>query len=85
MKRIFAAFCVICITFVSITGCQIFTRRYGGTTNITLPVNHQFWDCSWKDNNLWVVTYDVNTKKYHYTEYSVFGVIEGEVVIKEQP
>jgi len=86
MKKIFL---IIAIAF-AITSCTENQRakKYGGTTEYTVPTDKQFVNATWKGDNLWIITADRDTnhtpKTYYMDEKSSYGVWEGTVVIREQ-
>lgn len=59
-------------------------KAFGGKVEITKPQPHwELINITWKQENLWVLWYDPKTDICHFKEDSSFGIIEGEVVIKE--
>ncbi len=62
-------------------------RAFGGTQTIDLSLNKKLIDVTWKQNDLWILTRDaVNgdiQEQYSFKEKSSFGLIEGEMIIKE--
>jgi len=85
MKKIFIAF-AIAIMCMACTPNEI-TRNYGGKTTINLEPGQRLVECTWKDNNIWILTepmdsdYVPKTKKF--TESSGWGCLEGEVTFIE--
>jgi hypothetical protein len=61
---------------------------WGGTATVTVPAGEKFVNVTWKDANLWIVTRKAEPGEkpqvYHFREKSVYGVMEGNVVIQEQ-
>jgi hypothetical protein len=60
----------------------------GGTATVTVPVGEKFVNITWKNDNLWIVTRKAEPGEkpqvYHFREKSVYGAMEGDVVIQEQ-
>jgi hypothetical protein len=74
------------IVLISCTGQQM-AKQYGGKTTINLTPNERLINITWKDDNsLWILTKNDTTQpqEYKFKENSAFGLIEGEVIIKEQ-
>lgn len=73
-------------------GCteNVRTSIWGGTAHIAIPVNRKFVNITWKMQgpSLWVVTRDRGPsdtyETYYFSESSNFGVLQGEVIIKEE-
>lgn len=89
MKRIkkIIAVCLL-IGVLGLTGCQSMTRSLGGTTILTLEPNTKLELITWKDDDsLWYLTRpmreDEEAETHVYKQNSNFGLIEGEVIIKE--
>lgn len=66
---------------------QAITKTMGGTTTVILEPNRKLVSLSWKDNNLWVLSRNMEPREtpdtYHYDERSRFGVLEGRVIVIE--
>lgn len=90
----FAAIALVVIVVVVglgrlLLGCsQIKARMLGGTKTIELESNNKLVNCTWKDNNIWILTTDRSTnelpKTYKFSERSLAGVLQGTVVIQEK-
>lgn len=71
------------------TGCtaQNFTRSYGGSMTVNLPVNQKLEEITWKENSLWYLTKpmtDDDIAEVHtFQQSSSFGIFEGTVTIIE--
>lgn len=81
---------LICVGFVSCTDNSR-ARVWGGTETITLEPGVRLVNITWKGGeksttSLWLLTKKDTTKPstYSFKEKSSFGVMEGEVIIKEQ-
>jgi hypothetical protein len=79
---------VIMLIVSLITGCdQWATRKFGGTTSIELNNGQRLVNVTWKDSNIWVLAKDNATTPpalYTFQEYSMYGVLNGKVIIKEK-
>lgn len=95
MKNKIVAFtAVVVLMAVLFIGCTQNQRAYtfGGTAKIIIPSNRKFVNITWKsadgDSNIWVVTRDRKSgdtfETYYFNESSNFGIMQGEVVIKEE-
>ncbi|MFZ5724435.1 MAG: hypothetical protein ACOY33_12345 [Pseudomonadota bacterium] len=62
---------------------QIFVKRYGGVMPISTPDNRLHLGITWKDDNLWVESWDPQENKCYFTEYSRSHVLQGSVVISD--
>jgi hypothetical protein len=77
------------ITLLTITSCTENSRakNFGGTAEIVLPVNKKLVTATWKDDNLWYLTRDMQESEeaetYEFHEESSFGMMEGTYIIKE--
>lgn len=61
---------------------QIFVKRYGGVMRIQTPEGMMHMGATWKDDNLWIETYDPATNTCIFSEYSKGNMLEGRVIIK---
>ena len=63
------------------------TKAFGGTMTVQIPCDQQVFDVTWKGENLWYATQpagsDWKPVQKRFTEYSSYGVIQGEVVLNE--
>ena len=62
---------------------QIFVKRYGGVMTVSGTSGHLHLGSTWKDDNLWVESWDPETNKCYFSEYARSGMLEGSVVIKD--
>ena len=60
-------------------------RLYGGKTTIQLESNQVFKNITWKKDDMWILYKDTITNNYIFSEYSSFGILEGEVIIETKP
>lgn len=77
------------LVFAIITFTEnVTTRKLGGTMTIQLPAGQRFVNAAWKDadNSLWVISRPGTSEPttYTMTQHSVFGILEGKVIIKEK-
>ena len=61
---------------------QIFVKNWGGVMHIKTPAGRYHLGTTWKDDNLWVETYDPEDNSCHFNEYSRGDLLQGEVVIR---
>ena len=72
-----------------LTGCtdNQRTKAFGGSMTVQIPCDQQVFDVTWKGEDLWYATQpapsDWKPAQKRFTEYSSYGVIEGEVVLNE--
>jgi hypothetical protein len=61
-------------------------RQFGGTEYIDLPAGTRLSNITWKEDQLWVLTRPDTTAPTTYTlqEKSSWGVLEGQVIIREK-
>lgn len=85
-KAILTLIFLAAIGILILRGCNSWSKKYGGNTTVRLEPNQRLLDCSWKDNNLWILTEmgSTNPKTYIYREHSNVGIVEGQVTIIEQ-
>lgn len=92
MGIVLAMFFVIALAFICARGCvgckQIIAKHYGGTVTYKLDEGRKLINCTWKENEFWMLTETRPTneapKEYQFVEKSVMGVLQGTVIIKEQ-
>jgi hypothetical protein len=62
-------------------------KGWSGTATIDLPKGQKLVNVTWKETQLWYLTRPMNSldsvETYTFKESSSFGIMEGEVVIKE--
>lgn len=54
-------------------------RKFGGTETVKLPENRVLVNCTWKQDDLWLLTKDTITGKMYFNEKSSWGLIQGEI------
>ncbi len=96
MKKILTVWISAITVMTLIFGCneQEMARNYGGTETIVLEKGARLVNITWKSSgangttasSLWILTKQDTTKPvtYSFKEKSGFGVMEGQVIIKEQ-
>ena len=57
-------------------------RNFGGTETVKLPKNRVLVNCTWKQDDLWLLTKDTTTGKMYFNEKSSWGMMEGEINFK---
>lgn len=77
MRKIF----ILAIAIVSLASCTANerARRFGGTETIDIPEGRILVNCTWKQNDLWLLTKDTTTGKMYFNEKSSWGMVEGEI------
>lgn len=61
---------------------QVFVKHWGGVMTVTVPDGHYHMMATWKDDNLWVESYEPSSNTCHFREYSKGAMLEGKVLIK---
>ena len=80
---------ILTISLVCLTCCdQAITKKYGGTTTITLEKGEKLVEATWKDDgNLWYLVEPMDSdyvpKTKVFKESSMYGVLEGKVIFVE--
>lgn len=77
---------LILLVSISLLGCTENQRakQFGGNFDVELPKGQVFKNAAWKETSLWILTEDTLNKNYIFKEYSSFGILEGEVIIKNK-
>lgn len=81
MKNFLILLAVAILTLASCTDNQR-ARQFGGTETIDIPEGRILVNCTWKQDDLWILTKDTTTGKMYFNEKSSFGVLEGEINFK---
>lgn len=85
MKR--ASVLILFMLFMSLTGCNALSRKFGGSTDSKLPCGRKLVNVTWKESSLWVVSRPMRAgeepESYTFQEDSNLGVLEGSVTISE--
>lgn len=61
---------------------QLFVKRFGGVMSLSMPDGHLHLGATWKDDNLWIESYDPENNTCHFREYSKGNMLQGKVTIK---
>jgi len=75
--------------FVAMTACTDNQRAkvFGGSMSVQVPCDQQVFDVTWKGEDLWYATQPAPSgwtpQSKRFTEYSSYGMIQGEVVLNE--
>lgn len=63
------------------------TKAFGGSMSVQIPCDQQVFDVTWKGEDLWYATQPAPSgwtpQMKRFTEYSSYGMIQGEVVLNE--
>jgi hypothetical protein len=86
MKKGILAFLVLASALTSCTQNQR-AKKLGGTSTINLPQGQKLVNVTWKDNQIWYLTRQMNSadsaEAYTFQEKSSYGIMEGTVILKE--
>lgn len=84
MKKLLIFLIIPTITSCTQNSCS---RKYGRTTVIDLPENKKLVTATWKDDDLWLLTSEMDSsyipKTHKFQEKSSYGILEGTIIIKE--
>ena len=90
MKKVWTKTIILAITIflaIVLSGCNNLARSWGGTVTIDLEPGKKLENVTWKESSLWILTTEMEpgdtAKTYYFEEDSNFGLLEGEVIIKE--
>jgi hypothetical protein len=61
---------------------QIFVKEWGGVMTISTPDGQQHMGITWKDEHLWVESYNPADNTCEYREHARGNLLEGKIVIK---
>jgi len=61
---------------------QVFVKQYGGVMSVTVKEGRRFLSATWKDENLWLLTYDPRSHTCYFNEYSKGNLLQGRVTIR---
>lgn len=63
------------------------TKAFGGEMKVTVPCDQVVFDITWKGEDLWYATQPAGQgwrpEKKVFTEYSSYGLVQGQVVLLE--
>lgn len=60
-------------------------RMMGGSETIVLRPGYKFINATWKEHDLWIIAFDSTTGNHVIYEKSNFGLLEGQILIKNKP
>ena len=60
---------------------QILVKRWGGVMHISVPEGQRHIGVTWKDDHLWMESYDPGSNTCEFREYSRGDLLQGRVVI----
>jgi uncharacterized lipoprotein YehR (DUF1307 family) len=94
MKKILLYLVIAILFMIAVTSCtqNEMTRRFGGTETVELSPGQRLINITWKGDSkespsLWILTkYDTTSlpTTYSFKESSSYGIMEGEVIVKEK-
>lgn len=61
---------------------QVFVKRWGGVMHVETRRGYYHLGATWKDDNLWVESYNPADNTCHFNEYSRGNLLEGEVIVR---
>jgi hypothetical protein len=61
---------------------QVFVKRWGGVMVIKTSEGRLHLGSTWKEDNLWIETYDPETNTCTFNEYSKGNLLQGKVTIE---
>jgi hypothetical protein len=61
---------------------QILVKRWGGVMHVSVPDGQRHLGVTWKDDNLWIESFDPASNTCEFREYSRGDLLQGLVVIK---
>ena len=88
VKKLMAAIIIASLVFISATLAyffhyqQILVKEWGGVMTLSTPTGQQHIGITWKDENIWVESYNPVDNTCEYREHSRGNVLEGKIVIK---
>lgn len=83
------AVCLVILTVLIGGWGQIAVKKFGGSMTVNIEPNLNVVNCTWKENQLWILTRVRSTQEtqvpqtYKFNEHSTLGILQGEVIIKE--
>jgi hypothetical protein len=61
---------------------QILVKRWGGVMQVSVPEGQRHLGVTWKDDNLWIESFDPASNTCEFREYSRGDVLQGRVIIE---
>lgn len=62
---------------------QVLVKRFGGVMHVTAAEGTRHLGSTWKDDNLWIESFNPADNTCELREYSRSGLLEGRVVIRD--
>jgi hypothetical protein len=84
-----AVLIIVVVAAIFFRGCdQTITKKYGGSTSVELKQGERLEMVTWKEDQMWVQTRmrepGESPINHKFREHSKYGMLEGEVTIKEK-
>lgn len=80
MKKI--SLLIVLIAVVTLSSCNYFSKHFGGTVTVKVPVNCEVVNVTWKESSLWILYRDTTNNSLFFVEDSNFGILNGKVIFK---
>lgn len=80
-------FSLLALPAVACAGLDQALTRLGGKTVIELETCERLVNVSWQKSDLWILTRkecSIQPTEYVFKERSIFGILEGKIIIKEK-
>jgi len=61
---------------------QILVKRWGGVMQVSVPDGHRHLGVTWKEDHLWIESFDPASNTCEFREHSRGDVLQGRVIIK---
>ncbi len=61
---------------------QIFVKNFGGVMTIDMKEGEYHLGLTWKEDNLWIESYDPETQSCHFREFSKGNLLQGRVNVR---
>lgn len=61
---------------------QILVKNWGGVMQVSVPEGQRHLGVTWKDDHLWIESYDPASNTCEFREHSRGDVLQGRVIIK---
>lgn len=61
---------------------QLLVKRYGGSMIVQIPDGQHHLGVTWKDEHLWIESYNPIKNECIFREYSRGSVLEGQVILR---
>lgn len=78
---------MVLVFAISMTGCQVATRSFGGDMTLELKPGEKLEAITWKEDSLWYLTRPMREEEepeiHMFQQSSEFGLMEGTVTVVE--